>query len=160
MGSGSAAKLGLMGLLMALTPGLALGCSTDRLDIRWQSGKASFAIEVADDQDERAKGLMFREKMAMSAGMLFAYEAPRRASFWMKNTLIPLDMIFADPAGKVTAVHANAVPGDLTSIDGGEGVQYIVEINGGLAKRLGIAPGAELQHPLIAQATAAWPCGN
>jgi uncharacterized membrane protein (UPF0127 family) len=101
---------------------------------------------------------MFRESMPMSAGMLFVYEEPRRASFWMKNTLIPLDMIFADARGVVTRVHANAVPGDLTPVDGGDGVQFTLEINGGLAARMGIVEGAELRHPAIAQDTAAWPC--
>jgi uncharacterized membrane protein (UPF0127 family) len=90
--------------------------------------------------------------------MLFVYPAPQRASFWMKNTLIPLDMIFADATGRVTRVHSNAVPGDETPIDGGEGVSFVLEINGGLARRLGIAPGAELRHPAVDPDTAAWPC--
>jgi uncharacterized protein len=159
MGSSGAVGRGVFGLILALVPGAVLGCSDDRVDLRWDGGKASFSVEVADDPDERAQGLMFRDRMAMSAGMLFVYESPRRASFWMKNTLIPLDMVFADPTGKVTHVHANAVPGDLTSIDGGEGVQFILEINGGLAKRLGIVEGAELRHPVIG-ADAAWPCSD
>ncbi len=157
MGSGGAVGRGLIGLMVALAAGPALSCSADRVELRWQGGKASFAVEVADDPDERAKGLMFRDKMAMSAGMLFVYDTPRPASFWMKNTLIPLDMVFADPTGLVTKVHANAVPGDLTSIDGGEGVQFILEINGGLAKRLGIAEGAEMRHPAIGP-DAVWDC--
>ena len=69
--------------------------------------------------------------------MLFVYEGPRRVAFWMKNTLIPLDMIFADATGRVTRVHANAVPLDETPIDGGEGVQFVLEINGGLADAAG-----------------------
>lgn len=133
-------------------------CAPDRVDLRWENGRESFAIEVADDPDERARGLMFRESLDPSAGMLFVYESPRRAQFWMKNTLIPLDMIFADAAGRVTRVHANAIPGDLTPIDGGEGVVFVLEINGGLTERLGIAPGAELRHPSVPPATAAWPC--
>jgi uncharacterized membrane protein (UPF0127 family) len=76
----------------------------------------------------------------------------------MKNTLIPLDMIFADARGVVTRVHANAVPGDLTPVVGGENVQFTLEINGGLAARMGIVEGAELRHPAIAQETAVWPC--
>jgi uncharacterized membrane protein (UPF0127 family) len=76
----------------------------------------------------------------------------------MKNTLIPLDMIFADETGRVTRVHANAVPGDTTPIDGGNDVRFVLEINGGLAKRLGIVPGAEMRHPSIPQDGAVWPC--
>jgi uncharacterized protein len=146
------------GLALAPAPALAeAACAIGRVDIRWPGGSESFAVEVADDQAERSQGLMFREALDPAAGMLFVYERPRRASFWMKNTLIPLDMIFADASGTVTRVHANAVPGDLTPIDGGEGVAFVLEINGGLAARLGIVAGAELRHPAIG-AAAAWPC--
>ena len=142
----------------AAGPALAV-CRADQVEVGLPSGgMARFAVEVADDGPERAQGLMFRERMAKSAGMLFVYQRPQRASFWMKNTLIPLDMIFVDPQGRVLAVHANAVPGDTTSIDGGTGVKLVLEINGGLAARMGIGPGAELRHPAIAQADAAWPC--
>jgi uncharacterized membrane protein (UPF0127 family) len=116
-------------------------------------------VEIADDPAERAQGLMNREELAAKTGMLFIYETPRPASFWMKNTLIPLDMIFADEAGRVTRVHANAVPLDRTPIDGGDGVRFVLEINGGLAAKLGIAPGAELRHPAIGP-EAAWPCAE
>ena len=71
----------------------------------------------------------------------FAYDSPRHAFFWMKNTLIPLDMIFADATGQVTRVHEGAVPLDETSIDGGDGVAYVLEINGGLARAAGCDPG-------------------
>ena len=131
-------------------------CRPDQVDLRWEGGQARFGVEVADDDAERSLGLMGRESMRASAGMLFVYDSPRRATFWMKNTLIPLDMIFADATGRVTHVHAMAQPLDETVIDGGEGVKYVLEINGGLAKRLGIAPGAELRHPAIANPV--WPC--
>lgn len=162
MGS-SVAQRGLIGLFMVLTAEAALAdaaCAPGRVDLRWQGGSESFAVEVADDGAERAQGLMFRENMDPAAGMLFVYDRPGRAQFWMKNTLIPLDMIFADASGRVTRVHSNAVPGDLTPIDGGDGVVYVLEINGGLAERLGIAPGAELRHPAVADDGAAWPCGE
>ena len=152
----------LLALGLAL-PGSAFAeapCAVDRLDLRWDGGRESFAIEVADDSAERAQGLMFVEAMPLSQGMLFVYDAPRRVSFWMKNTLIPLDMVFADATGTVTRVHANAVPGDLSPIDGGDGVQFVLEINGGLAGKLGIEPGAVLRHPAIPQSGAAWACGG
>ena len=145
-------------LLLAPGPVLAqAACVEGRVDLRWDGGKESFAVEVADDDAERSKGLMFRESLDPAAGMLFVYETPRRAQFWMKNTLIPLDMIFADATGTVTRVHPNAIPGDLTPIDGGNGVAFVLEINGGLAAKLGIAPGAELRHPTVGP-DAAWPC--
>lgn len=157
MGSGNAARL-----IAALVAGLAgpssAACLPDAVELRGPEGKARFTVEVADDGAERAQGLMFRESMPTGAGMLFVYDAPQRASFWMKNTLIPLDMIFADPAGRVTRVHSNAVPGDTSPINGGDGVQYVLEINGGLAARMGIAAGWELRHPAIVQSGAVWPC--
>lgn len=149
--------------LVVLLPGAAwaeAACAPDRLDLRWDGGKESFAVKVADDGAERAQGLMFVEAMPLSEGMLFVYEAPRRVSFWMKNTLIPLDMVFADASGTVTRVHTGAVPGDLTPIDGGEGVQFVLEINAGLAGKLGIGPGTVMRHPAIPASTAAWSCEN
>ena len=131
-------------------------CRPDQIDLRWSGGQARFGVEVADDAAERAQGLMFRENMAKSTGMFFVYERPQRAMFWMKNTLISLDMVFADATGRVTRVHSNAVPQDTTTIDGGPGVQFVLEINGGLAKRLGIVEGAEIRHPAIEDAI--WPC--
>ncbi len=150
-----------LALAVAALPSIALAeaaCAPDRVDLRWSGGSESFAVELADSPEERSRGLMFRSEMAPDAGMLFVYESPRRASFWMKNTLIPLDMIFADATGRVTRVHSNAVPGDLTPIDGGTGVVFVLEVNGGLAARLGISAGASLRHPAVPQTTAAWPC--
>ncbi len=138
------------------------GCRPDQVEIRPAEGAggARFTVEIADDPQEMARGLMFRDQLARSAGMLFAYPAPRRVTFWMENTRIPLDMIFADASGTVTRVHPGAVPMDRTPIDGGEGVQFVLEINGGLAGPLGIVPGAVLRHPGIDQAKAAWPCAD
>jgi uncharacterized protein len=146
--------------LSCLVAGPAMAaCRADQVEVRTPGGAVMrFAVEVADDPGERAQGLMHRERMAMSAGMLFVYERPQAASFWMKNTRIPLDMVFADPSGTVTRVHARAIPGDTTQINGGNGVKLVLEINGGLAGRMGIAPGAVLRHPAVAQGGAAWPC--
>jgi uncharacterized protein len=135
-------------------------CESDRVDLRGDWGQAGFTVDVADTNATRAQGLMNVPAMPMGRGMLFVYDAPQRATFWMKNTLIPLDMIFAAPDGTVTRVHENARPLDETTIDGGEGVQFVLEINGGLAGALGIGPGTELRHPAIAQADAVWPCAE
>ena len=133
-------------------------CSEDTVFLRGDFGTARFSVAVADTAAERSRGLMFVEQMARSQGMLFVYGRERSVAFWMKNTLIPLDMIFADGAGVVQRVHANAVPGDLTGIEGGNNIQYVLEINGGLAEALGISEGAEMQHPAINQDKSAWPC--
>lgn len=143
---------------LALTPAtVAASCSEDAVWLRGDWGEARFRVEVADEPDERAQGLMFVEEMGRFDGMLFVYERPQRVSFWMKNTLIPLDMIFADARGVVRRVHANAVPGDLTPIPGGDDILVVLEVNGGMAGALGVAPGTELRHPALGQG-AAWPC--
>lgn len=152
-----------LGLISGFCAGLCwtaahAACAPGVVDIRGDFGQARFTVELADTGPERALGLMFRESLPKSAGMLFVYETPQRASFWMKNTLIPLDMIFADASGRVTRVHSNARPQDLTPIDGGDGVAAVLEINGGLAEQLGIGPGAELRHPALDARVAAWPC--
>lgn len=153
-----------MRALLAAALGVALWagtadarCSEDRVTIVGEFGRAGFSVAVADDDMERSRGLMFVEQMPTMSGMLFVYESPRRASFWMRNTLIPLDMLFADETGRITHIHENAVPLDETPIPGGDGVQFVLEINGGLSARLGIAVGDAMQHPAIG-ANAALPC--
>lgn len=132
-------------------------CSDDVVTVRGDFGQANFQVEVADEPQKRAQGLMFVESMPTLSGMLFVYEAPQRASFWMRNTLIPLDMLFADETGLITRIHPDAIPGDETPIDGGNDVTAVLEINGGLAARLGIAEGDTLQHPSFGEG-AADPC--
>ncbi|MBE0413280.1 DUF192 domain-containing protein [Yoonia sp.] len=134
-------------------------CADDKVTVSGDWGRANFTVEVADTPSTRAQGLMFVAHMPTLAGMLFIYEEPQSVSFWMKNTLIPLDMLFVSPQGEVLALHENAVPGDLTPIPGGDGVQMVLEINGGLAARLGIAVGDVLQHPRFGP-DAILPCGE
>lgn len=144
-------------MLSAGTVGEA-ACRENAVELRGDFGTARFAIDLADDPSERAQGLMHVPEMAPGRGMLFLYEAPQRATFWMKNTLIPLDMIFLDPSGTITHIHENAIPLDETTIDGGSGVLAVLEINGGLASQIGIDEGDTLRHPGLDQSIAAWPC--
>ncbi len=139
-------------------PSYAADCRLDRVDLRGSWGQTSFTIEIADDEAERAQGLMFRESMARGAGMLFVYPKPQRAAFWMKNTLIPLDIIFLDEAGRVIQIQADAVPGDLTPLPGGDNVFAVLEINGGLAARYGISIGTEMRHKVFSKTAPIWPC--
>ncbi len=134
------------------------GCAPDLAEILWPGGSARFAVEIADDSAERAQGLMFRETMSAGAGMLFVYDRPQKVAFWMKNTLIPLDMLFIDGQGIVRRIREMAAPQDETQIPGGDGIRFVLEINGGLARRLGIAEGAALRHPAVPQDMAAAPC--
>ncbi len=133
-------------------------CTVDAVHLRGDWGKARFSIEVADDAIERARGLMHRESLPASAGMLFVYERPQTLSFWMRNTLIPLDLLFIDAHGVVQYIHHMAVPRDDTAIPGGDDLFSVLEINGGLAKRMGITEGTELRHPAFAKNRPAWPC--
>ena len=151
-------------LILALVLGAvaqlaAAACAEDRVTIRGDWGQATFTVEIADSPATRARGLMYVETMPRMAGMLFIYDRPQPVSFWMKNTLIPLDMIFASPAGEILRVHENAIPGDLTPIPGGDGVQMVLEINGGLSARLGIVAGDIMQHPAFGP-DAISPCGE
>ena len=143
---------------LLLIADMAAACAPEAVELKGDFGAARFTVELADEPAERNRGLMNRESLPMSSGMLFVYEAPQRATFWMRNTLIPLDMIFADENGVVTKVHQNAVPLDETLIDGGSGVKYVLEINGGLAGAMGIEPGTRMRHDAMDQSELAWPC--
>lgn len=145
-----------LGLVFAAGAAQA-ACSEDIVTVAGGFGQARFTVEVADEPEERSRGLMFVEAMGTLEGMLFVYEKPQRATFWMRNTLIPLDMLFAGPDGVIRRIHAEAIPLDETTIDGGDGVTAVLEINGGLAARLGIVEGDVLQHPSFG-ADAALPC--
>ncbi len=139
-------------MALALVPAVSAqaGCAPDRVIVQTGAARQEFTIELANTEALRAKGLMNRPQMASAAGMLFAYDTPQHAQFWMANTLISLDMIFAGPDGAILAIHEKAVPLDRSVIDGGTGVQFVLEINGGLARPLGIAVGGRLHHPAIA----------
>jgi uncharacterized membrane protein (UPF0127 family) len=145
-------------VLVALPAAAVAACSEDRVEIRGEFGTARFRVVVVDTPQGRAQGLMNVPEMPRMSGMLFVYERPQRVSFWMENTLIPLDMIFADEAGVVQRIHENAIPLDRTPIPGGDDIQYVLEINGGMAATLGLAEGNEMRHPAIAQPLAAWAC--
>ncbi len=103
-----------------------------------------FSVEVAATNDERAKGLMFRRELSQKNGMLFVFPEERRLSFWMKNTLIPLDMIFISRDWKVVGIVENAVPLSEESRGIDAESQYVLEFIGGTAARLGIVPGASV----------------
>ena len=153
---GLIAALGLLVILPRLA--LAEACAPSVLDLRDPDATLRFSVEVADDDAERAQGLMFRESMPKFAGMLFVYERPQPVAFWMRNTLIPLDMLFFDGNGRLERIKVGAMPHDETPVPGGEDIRYVLEINGGLAEELGIEPGAVIRHPSLDQATAVWPC--
>ena len=142
---------------MMATPVMADVCSDSVVDLRWDGGMSRFTVELADDPTERAQGLMFRESMGRYAGMLFAYPHEQSVSFWMQNTLIPLDMLFFDGRGVLQNVQHNARPLDPSSLFGGDNIQYVLEVNGGTVEKLGIKEGAEMRFPLLG-GEAVWAC--
>jgi hypothetical protein len=151
MGFGRQLTLFYMSVIgtLAFASALSAACSDTRVNIAGNFGQVNVTVSVADDAQERARGLMFVDQMPLLEGMLFVYDAPQPAQFWMKNTLIPLDMLFVGSDGVIRSIHENAIPGDLAVIDGGEGIKFVLELNGGLTRRLGITVGDSLQHPAI-----------
>jgi hypothetical protein len=111
-----------------------------------------FAVEMATTRQQQATGMMFREEMAPDAGMLFVFPEPRPASFWMLNTLIPLDMIFIDADGRIANIHERVEPLSEESRRSDGPVRGVLEINGGLSDVLGIAAGDRVVHPAFGTA--------
>ena len=146
MGKCASALIGLWGLAVVLAggPGFAT-CAPDTVDLRWPGGgQTRFSVEIADTDSKRALGLMFRETLPSSAGMLFIFDAPEHAQFWMKNTLIPLDMIFADDSRHVVGVVESAEPLTLTPRTVGVPGRFVIEVAGGQASAHGVDAGDQL----------------
>jgi len=116
--------------------------------IQSSTGKHQFSMEVARTPEQQAKGLMFRQSIAPDRGMIFPYDTPTDVSFWMKNTLIPLDLVFVRPNGTVGRVAADAVPMSLEPIPSLEPISAVIEIAGGRAAELKIKEGDKVswQH--------------
>ena len=135
-----------------MNTGLALAdCAEDHVHLLGSWGAAQFAVELADSDAKRAQGLMHRDSMERFSGMLFVYDAPQKVAFWMKDTLISLDILYFTGQGQLLDLHENAVPGDLTPLRSSGAVQYVLEINAGLAKALKLRSDTVLMHPSLTQ---------
>jgi uncharacterized membrane protein (UPF0127 family) len=119
------------------------------LTIVTTKGETVFQVELAKTRDQHAQGLMYRRKLAIDAGMLFIYDTPQPASFWMKNTFIPLDMLFIGKDGRIVNFHQRTVPHSLTPIRSKGKVLAILELNGGTAARLEIKAGDQVRHAIF-----------
>ena len=135
----------VLGALLA-TPA-ALAEALQKLQIVTSSGAHDFEVELADTPAERAKGLMYRRSMPADHGMLFDFHQVTPVMMWMKNTYIPLDMVFVSREGVVTSVAADAVPMSEEIISSGQPAYAVIELNAGVAKKIGLAPGDEVRHP-------------
>ena len=122
---------------------------TSELTIVSANGPHRFNVEVAETPAQMEQGLMFRTSLAPDAGMLFIYPQPTVATMWMKNTLIPLDMLFVDIRGRIVNIRQRAVPQSLDVISAAAPVRAVIELNGGTAARLGIEPGDKVLHPVF-----------
>lgn len=104
-----------------------------------------FTVEIARTPEEQSYGLMNRQSLAADRGMIFPYDPPQPVGFWMRNTLIPLDMIFIAPGGRILRIEANAVPLSLDPVVSGGPVEAVLELGGGRSAELGIAAGDRVE---------------
>ncbi|MCP4317193.1 MAG: DUF192 domain-containing protein [Hyphomicrobiales bacterium] len=136
-------------LMLVVSAGHAAASDANRLDIVTDTGTHSFTVELAITNQQRATGLMHREQMDENAGMLFRFDRVQPVLMWMKNTLIPLDMIFIRPDGTVADIHYNAIPHSEEIIQSNEPVLYVLEVNGGIAEKIGLRRDDSVKHPMI-----------
>ncbi|GJE75046.1 DUF192 domain-containing protein [Methylorubrum suomiense] len=146
--------------LAALSAPLAVACAeapaagteqakTEPLAILAQDGRRAFQVEVMRNDAQRAKGLMYRRSMPADHGMLFDFERPLPVNMWMKNTYIPLDMVFIRSDGSIARIAADTEPLSTQIIASGEPVLAVLELNAGTAAKLGIRAGDRIEHPLF-----------
>ena len=120
-----------------------------KLTIATAKGAHKFNIEMAVSRDQQAQGLMFRKSLPADAGMLFDYKRRQRITMWMKNTFIPLDMLFIAADGRIVNIYERAIPRSHSTISSKGKVLAVLEINGGTVSRLGIKPGDQVSHPIF-----------
>lgn len=137
-------------LIIMLAPAHALAAAHITRDSK---PIAALELEVARSKEAQMRGLMYRDSLAAQHGMLFLYSPPIDAHMWMKNTLIPLDMLFIDTQNRIVHIHRNAKPHDLTPLGAGQPVAAVIEINGGEAEKLGIRVGDSFESDPTAGGT-------
>lgn len=143
-------RLAVAGFALCVSSPAIADCDREHVHLSGPWGSAQFSVEIADSPQERAIGLMNRENLARFSGMLFVFEDDHIAQFWMKNTLIPLDIMYFDRDGQLINIWEQAQPGELVGEPSARLARYVLEINGGLSATLGIAPPTQMFHPEIA----------
>lgn len=145
----------IAGLLLALAWSFGPANAQDAMPVgplvieTGEGGSHAFTVELAATDEHRATGLMFRREMAADAGMIFDYGRDRRASMWMRNTYLPLDMLFIKANGRIESIKARTVPLSETSIRSKGKVRAVLELNAGTTSRLSIKPGDLVRHELF-----------
>jgi uncharacterized membrane protein (UPF0127 family) len=137
----------LFGLLVAAGPVRAAGM--DELEIASKTGVHKFQVEMATNDAEREKGLMFRKELPDGKGMLFDFHREQEVAFWMQNTYIPLDMLFIKADGTILRIAENTEPLSTKTVPSGGPVRAVLEVIAGTSRRLGIAPGDRVTHPIF-----------
>ena len=146
---------GLAGFVLVLLASVTLASAQSTLETfprdelvlaSQDGGRHSFEVEMATSPEQQAQGLMFRRKLAADAGMLFLYQQEGLRTMWMKNTVIPLDMLFIDKRGTILQVVERTVPFSLQTISSDKPALAVLEVNAGTAARLGIKPGDRVFH--------------
>jgi hypothetical protein len=135
---------------LALLANGAAAQSLDKLEIVTATGVHAFSVEVASDDAAREQGLMYRRFMPPDRGMLFDFKREEPVMFWMKNTYIPLDMIFISRAGIVVSIAADAEPLSERTIPSGKPCYGVLEVNRGVAASIALKPGDKVLHPIFA----------
>lgn len=135
--------------VLAALAASARAADMNTLEIVSRSGVHVFQVELAVNDAERAQGLMYRKELPEGRGMLFDFQREQEVAFWMKNTLIPLDMIFIRADGRILRIAENTTPLSEQTIPSGGPVRGVLEVIGGTARRLGIAPGDRVAHPFF-----------
>lgn len=133
----------------AVGPASSQTLRTEPLEIVTAGGVRHFTVEIADTDATRESGLMFRKSMAPDKGMLFDFGTPQAVTFWMKNTLIPLDMVFIAKDGHVVSITRNAVPMSEALIPSGGPIVGVLELRGGRAGEIGVKPGDEVRERIF-----------
>ena len=129
--------------------GLAQAAETSTLSIDSSQGPQSFKVELATTPSQMELGLMYRQNLPADAGMLFVYPSEQSVAFWMKNTLIPLDMLFIGADGRIRRIVERTIPLSTNPIPSGDPVRAVLEINGGAAEKLGIQAGDMVHSPSL-----------
>ena len=119
------------------------------LTVDTRQGPVHFTVELAATPESQARGLMFRTSLRADAGMLFDFHRPEMVDFWMKNTILPLDIIFIRTNGTISTIHARAKPYSQALISSAEPIRAVLEINGGRSQALGIEPGDLVRHKIF-----------
>ncbi|MCP5372748.1 MAG: DUF192 domain-containing protein [Hyphomicrobiales bacterium] len=136
-------------LFVVAADAAAPGFETSDLRIRTPSGIFGFTVEMAVSPEQREYGLQNRPSLAPDRGMLFDFRTPVHVVMWMKNTLIPLDMVFITGTGRVHRVEEGTQPGSLTYIRSGARVRAVLELAAGTARRIGLRTGDRVLHPIF-----------